>query len=73
MQKISAYIVTCERDPLRDEGNEYAERLRSAGVDVKHRQFDGQPHVLFQLANQTEDGKNLLIECGQVLRKAFEL
>ena len=68
-----AYIVTCERDPLRDEGNEYAERLRSAGVDVKHRQFDGQPHVLFQLANQTEDGKNLLIECGQVLRKAFEL
>ena len=40
---------------------------------MKHRQFDGQPHVLFQLANQTEDGKNLLIECGQVLRKAFEL
>ena len=68
-----AYIVTCERDPLRDEGNEYADRLKLAGVDVKHRQFDGQPHVLFQLANQTEDGKNLLIECGQVLRKAFEL
>jgi len=68
-----AYIVTCERDPLRDEGNEYAERLKSAGVTVTHRQFDGQPHVLFQLANQTEDGANLLIECGQVLRKAFEL
>ena len=68
-----AYVVTCERDPLRDEGNEYADLLKSAGVHVKHRQFDGQPHVLFQLANHTEDGKNLLIECGQVLREAFEL
>ncbi|WP_328988692.1 alpha/beta hydrolase [Kribbella sp. NBC_01245] len=31
-----AYIVTAGFDPLRDEGNEYAEKLTAAGVQVEH-------------------------------------
>lgn len=31
-----AYVVTGGFDPLRDEGNEYADRLRAAGVRVEH-------------------------------------
>ena len=40
-----AYIVTCEFDPLRDEGNAYAEALAAAGVPVTHVQARGHTHT----------------------------
>ena len=40
-----AIIVTCEFDPLRDEGTSYGERLRSAGVSVQHIACRGQIHT----------------------------
>ncbi|BAN02495.1 flavin-containing monooxygenase [Ilumatobacter coccineus] len=40
-----AMIVTCEFDPLRDEGDAYAAALREAGVDVEHVQAHGQIHT----------------------------
>jgi acetyl esterase len=46
-----AVVVTAEHDVLRDEGEAYAERLREAGVPVRHRRFDGQMHGFFTLVN----------------------
>lgn len=43
----AAVIVTSEHDPLRDEGEAYAEHLAAAGVPVVHRSFDGQMHAFF--------------------------
>ncbi len=40
-----AWIVTAEFDPLRDEGNAYAEALAAAGVPVQHVQARGQTHT----------------------------
>ena len=40
-----AFIVTCEFDPLRDEGNAYAEALAAAGVPVTHVQARGHTHT----------------------------
>jgi acetyl esterase/lipase len=40
-----ALIVTCEFDPLRDEGVAYAEALRAAGVNVRHLACRGQIHT----------------------------
>jgi acetyl esterase len=37
-------IVTIENDPVRDEGERYAARLRNAGVTVKHARIDGMVH-----------------------------
>ena len=45
-----ALVVTAGFDPLRDEGNEYAVALRSAGVTVDHRQFDALTHGFAGLA-----------------------
>jgi acetyl esterase len=39
-----AIVVTAEHDPLRDEGNAYAEALAAAGVPVTHRVEAGQVH-----------------------------
>lgn len=39
-----AIILTAEHDPLRDEGEEYADRLAAAGGVVAARRFRGQMH-----------------------------
>jgi acetyl esterase len=39
-----AFVVTAGFDPLRDDGANYAEALRSAGVEVEYRCYDDQLH-----------------------------
>lgn len=44
-----AVVVTAEHDPLRDEGDEYADRLRAAGVPTEHRCEAGLVHGFFTM------------------------
>ena len=41
--------MTAGADPLRDEGDEYAARLKQAGVPVTYRHFPGQFHGFFTM------------------------
>lgn len=66
-----ALVVTAEYDPLRDEGEEYAERLRQAGVKVQLRRYSGMIHGFFIMGGVLEQGKRVMEEIGSVLRGAL--
>ena len=42
-----ALVVTAGHDPLKDEGRDFAERLRAAGVSVRHVEYPGLVHDFF--------------------------
>lgn len=52
-----AWILTCEVDSLRDEGEEYAHKLMSAGVEVVGKRVYGYRHGFFMKDQMTETRK----------------
>jgi len=66
-----ALIITAEYDPLRDEGEEYGEKLRAAGVGVTVSRYDGMTHAFFQLGGVLEDGQRAMKESVDALRAAL--
>jgi len=63
-----AYIVTAGFDPLRDEGEEYAERLRAAGVRVAVRRQSGLIHGFVNTAQIGHGAREALLEAAGALR-----
>lgn len=69
-----ALVVTAEYDPLRDEGEAYAEKLRAAEVPVQVKSYDGQIHAFAaNLAGAIDFGRAALEDVGNHLRTAFRL
>ena len=66
-----AYIVTCEFDPLRDEGNAYAAALAAAGVPVTHVQARGHTHTSLTMVDVVLSGAPLREEMAAALRHMF--
>jgi len=52
--------VTAELGPLRDEGEQFAARLRMAGVPVRARRFAGQLHDALWAAGVLPGGARML-------------
>jgi acetyl esterase/lipase len=66
-----AYIVTCEFDPLRDEGNAYAEALAAAGVPVTHVQARGHTHTSLTMVDVVLSSVAYREGMGAALRQFF--
>jgi acetyl esterase len=66
-----AMIVTCDYDPLVDEGEAYAERLRQDGVPVRLRRFEGQIHGFFRMLAMFDAASVAVAEVGVALREAW--
>jgi acetyl esterase len=60
-----AYIATAGFDPLRDEGEAYAERLREAGVRVALRRHPGLIHSFANMTAISREARSAMLElCG---------
>jgi acetyl esterase len=63
-----AYVLTAGADPLRDEGDEYANRLKDAGVPVAYRHFAGQFHGFFTMGKLLQQANVAASEIGAWLK-----
>jgi acetyl esterase len=66
-----ALVVTAGFDPLKDEGREYAERLKAAGVEAKHVEHPSLIHDFFVMAGVSPSVELALGETAAYLRGAI--
>lgn len=66
-----ALVITAEFDPLRDEGEQYALRLKDEGVPVRLSRYNGMIYGFVTMAGFLDQGKHALVETATALRAAF--
>ncbi len=66
-----ALVITAECDLLRDEGEEYGERLRAAGVDAQVTRYPRMPHGFLDYRGLVDEGWDALDEIGEWLQRVF--
>ncbi len=65
-----AMVITAECDPLRDQGEAYAHKLRDAGVAVRLKRYEGAIHAFFHMGGVIDAGRAALADAAQALREA---
>jgi len=66
-----AFVITAEYDPLRDEGEGYADALQAAGVPVTMRRYDGMIHGFVSMPMLFPEADEAMERIGGALRAAF--
>src|SRR4030095_5243515 len=64
-----ALVVTCEFDPLRDEGIAYAEAMAASGVPVEQLQARGHFHSSFTMVDVVITGVSGRVQMAEGLRR----
>ena len=68
-----ALILTAEYDPLRDEGEAYAEKLQGAGVNVTLTRYPGMIHAFIRMTAQLDKANVALGQVAGMLRSVFKI
>jgi acetyl esterase/lipase len=66
-----ALVVTAEFDPLRDEGDAYAEALAAAGVPTQHVRARGHTHLSLTMVDVVVSGAPIRAQIADALRGFF--
>lgn len=65
-------IVAAEIDPLQTEGKMLADKLKSAGVDVNYKLYNGVTHEFFGMATLLQDAKDAQAFAASDLKHSFQ-
>jgi len=68
-----ALILTAEYDPLRDEGEAYAEKLQGAGVNATLTRYPGMIHAFIRMTAQLDKANVALGQVAGMLRSVFRI
>jgi acetyl esterase len=64
-------VITEERDPLRSQGQQFAQNLKAAGVATTHRYYEGVMHEFFGAAAVLDKAEEAQQEAAQHFVRAF--
>ena len=68
-----ALILTAGYDPLRDEGEAYAEKLQAAGVNVTLTRYPGMIHAFIRMTAQLDKANEALGQVAAALKEVFKI
>lgn len=63
-----AIVITAGHDPLSDEGDKYAERLRKSGVPVVHKRYDSLAHAFTAFTDFSPGSRKACVEIAGMVR-----
>lgn len=66
-----ATVITAEFDPLRDEGEAFAEKLIAAGVDTRLTRYDGVFHGFYGMTKAIDKARRAVEQSAGALRESF--
>jgi cation diffusion facilitator CzcD-associated flavoprotein CzcO/acetyl esterase/lipase len=66
-----AFVITCEFDPLRDEGIAYADAMAAAGVPVRQLVAHGHIHTSLTMVDVILSGVEVRAQMAQALQQFF--
>ena len=66
-----AFVITAECDPLRDDGEAYADRLRALGIAARYKRYAGMFHGFMSFPHVLPEGAEAFEDAGLALREAL--
>jgi len=66
-----AFVITAECDPLRDDGEAYADRLRELGIAARYKRYPGMFHGFMSFPSVLPEAAEAFEDAGSALREAL--